>query len=70
MDFMKIIQNLRKQTDLSYTPSLRETQSFIQDLREGDDFFVAFDRNVKAAYYGEEADRMEEALKAVRGRPS
>ena len=70
MDFMKIIQNLRKQTDLSYTPSLRETQSFIQDLREGDDFFTAFDRNVKAAYYGEEADRMEEALKAVRGRAS
>jgi nitric oxide reductase NorQ protein len=70
MDFMKIIQNLRKQTDLSYTPSLRETQSFIQDLREGDDFFKAFDRNVKAAYFGEEADRMEEALKAVRGRPS
>jgi nitric oxide reductase NorQ protein len=69
MDLMKIISNLRKQTDLSYTPSLRETQGFIQDLKEGDDFFSAFDRNIKAAYYGEEADRIEEALRAVRGRP-
>ncbi|MEM3760148.1 MAG: AAA family ATPase [Candidatus Bathyarchaeia archaeon] len=68
LDLMKIISNLRKQTDLSYTPSLRETQGFIQDLREGDDFFTAFDRNIKAAYYGEEADRIEEALRAVRGR--
>jgi MoxR-like ATPase len=70
MDLMKIISNLRKQTDLSYTPSLRETQGFIQDLKEGDDFFTAFDRNIKAAYYGEEADRIEEALRAVRGRPA
>jgi len=69
LDLMKIIDNLRKQTDLSYTPSMRETQGFIQDLKEGDDFFTAFDRNIKAAYYGEEADRIEEALKAVRGRP-
>jgi hypothetical protein len=68
MDIMKIVTNLRKQMDLSYTPSLRETQSFIQDLREGDDFFVAFDRNIKSAYWGEEADRIEEALKAVRSR--
>ena len=69
LDLMKIITNLRKQTDLSYTPSMRETQGFIQDLKEGDDFFTAFDRNIKAAYYGEEADRIEEALRAVRGRP-
>jgi len=68
MDIMKIVTNLRKQMDLSYTLSLRETQSFIQDLREGDDFFVAFDRNIKSAYWGEEADRIEEALKAVRSR--
>jgi hypothetical protein len=48
---------------------MRETQAFIQDLREGDDFFTAYDRNIKALYWGEEADRIEEALKAVRGRP-
>jgi len=69
IDIMKIIGSLRKQTDLSYTPSMRETQAFIQDLREGDDFFTAYDRNIKALYWGEEADRIEEALKAVRGRP-
>jgi nitric oxide reductase NorQ protein len=68
MDVMRIIGNLRKQQDLSYTPSMRETQAFIQDLREGDNFFAAFDRNIKGLYWGEEADRIEEALKAVRGR--
>jgi MoxR-like ATPase len=67
-DVMKIINNLRKQQDLSYIPSIRDVQSFVQDLKEGDDFFTAFDRNIKAAYYGEEADRIEEALKAVRPR--
>jgi len=67
-DVMKIISGLRKQTDLSYTPSLRETQGFVQDLQEGDDFFIAFDRNIKSLYYGEEADRVEEALNAVRRR--
>jgi MoxR-like ATPase len=67
-DVMKIISNLRKQQDLSYIPSIRDVQSFVQDLKEGDDFFTAFDRNIKAAYYGEEADRIEEALKAVRPR--
>lgn len=68
MDVMKIITNLRKQQELSYTPSLRETQAFIQDLREGDNFHTAFDRNIKGIYWGEEADRIEEALKAVRPR--
>lgn len=68
MDVMKIVQNLRKQTDLSYTPSIRDVQAFVQDLLEGDDFFTAFERNIKGAYYGEEADRIEEALRAVRRR--
>jgi len=68
MDVLKIVNNLRKQTDLSYTPSLRDVQGFVQDLKEGDDFFTAFDHNIKGAYYGEEADRIEEALRAVRPR--
>ncbi len=67
-DVLKIVDGLRKETDLTYTPSLRETQGFIQDLKEGDDFFTAFDRNIKSIYYGEEADRIEEALRAVRRR--
>lgn len=67
-DLMKIVSNLRKQEDLSYTPSMRETQGFVQDLLEGDDFWTAFDRNIKGIYWGEEADRIEEALRAVRPR--
>ena len=67
-DFMKIIQGLRQDTDLSYTPSLRETQGFVQDLREGSDFFAAFDTNIKNYYYGEDAQKVEEALNAVRRR--
>ena len=47
---------------------MRETQGFVQDLLEGDDFWTAFDRNIKGIYWGEEADRIEEALRAVRPR--
>jgi len=65
VNLLKIVNGLRKQTDLSYIPSLRETQAFAQDIREGDDFFTAFDRNIKSLYYGEEADRVEDALNAV-----
>jgi hypothetical protein len=68
MDLMKIVNGLRKQTDLSYTPSMRETQAFVQSLKEGDSFFKAFDTSVKGRYYGEDADRVEEALNAVRRR--
>ena len=68
MDVLKIVNHLRKQTDLSYIPSLRETQGFVQDIREGDDFFTSFDRNIKNLYYGEEAVRVEEALNSVRSR--
>lgn len=68
IDVMRIVNNLRKQTDLSYIPSLRETQAFVQDILEGDDFFTAFDRNIKNQYYGKEADRIEEILNAVRVR--
>ncbi|MEM2366553.1 MAG: MoxR family ATPase [Nitrososphaerota archaeon] len=68
MDVMKIVRNLRNQTDLSYTPSIRDVQAFVQDLLEGDDFFTAFDRNIKGVYWGEEVDRIEEALRAVRRR--
>ena len=67
-DVLRIIDGLRRQPDLSYIPSLRDTIGFVQDLREGDDFFTAFDRNIKNMYYGEEADRVEEALNAVRRR--
>ena len=68
VDFMKIIDGLRRDTSLSYTPSMRETIGFVQDLREGDNFHTAFDRNVKSWYWGEESDKIEEALTAVRRR--
>lgn len=42
--------------------------AFVQDILEGDDFFTAFDRNIKNQYYGKEADRIEEILDAVRMR--
>ena len=67
-DFMKIVDGLRKQTDLSYMPSLRDTQYFVQSLKEGDSFFKAFDTSLKDNYWGEEADRIEEALSSVRRR--
>jgi len=67
-DVMKVINGLRTQPDLSYTPSLRETQAFVQSLKEGDGFFKAFDTSIKNLYFGEEADRIEEALNAVRRR--
>jgi hypothetical protein len=67
-DFMKIVNGLRGQTDLSYTPSLRDTQYFVQCLKEGDNFYKAFDTSLKENYWGEEADRVEEALNAVRRR--
>lgn len=68
MDVLKIVNGLRKRSDLSYIPSLRETQAFVQDIREGDDFFTAFDRNIKNLYYYEEADIVEEVLNSVRRR--
>ena len=67
-DVMKIVTGLRKQTDLSYTPSMRETQGFIQDLKEGDNFFTAFDRNIGNWYYGDEKNIVDEALNSVRKR--
>jgi len=69
LDIIQIVSGLRKDMELSYTPSIRETQGFVQDLREGDDFFTAFDRNVKSRYYTpEEQQKVEEALNAVRRR--
>ena len=69
LDLIQIVSGLRKDTDLSYTPSIRETQGFVQDLREGDDFFKAFDNNIKNAYWtDEERQKVEEALNAVRRR--
>ena len=70
MDLMKIINNLRKEQDLSYVPSMRETQAFLLDLMDGDSFHKAFDANIKAIYWGDEEDRIEEALRAVRPRSS
>lgn len=67
-DFMKIIGELRKQTELSYIPGMREVQGFIQDIKEGDDFFTAFDRNLKSKYWGEEKEYIERALSSVRPR--
>ena len=67
-DFMKIVNGLRGQIDLSYTPSLRDTQYFVQCLKEGDNFYKAFDTSLKENYWGEESDRVEEALNAVRRR--
>jgi len=67
-DVMKIVNGLRRQTDLSYTPSLRDTQHFVQSIKEGDSFHKAFDTSLKDKYWGEEADRVEEALNAVRRR--
>jgi len=69
LDLIQIVSGLRKDTELSYTPSIRETQGFVQDLREGDDFFKAFDNNIKNAYWAdEEKQKVEEALNAVRRR--
>ena len=69
LDLIQIVSGLRKDTELSYTPSIRETQGFVQDLREGDDFFKAFDNNIKNAYWTEEEkQKVEEALNAVRRR--
>ena len=70
MDLMKIIGSLRREQDLSYVPSMRETQAFLIDLMDGDSFHKAFDANIKAIYWGEEEDRIEEALRAVRPRSS
>lgn len=67
-DVMKVINGLRKESDLSYTPSMRETQAFVQSLKEGDGFFKSFDTSIKNLYFGEESDRIEEALTAVRRR--
>jgi MoxR-like ATPase len=67
-DVMKVVTGLRKQTDLSYTPSMRETQGFIQDLKEGDNFFTAFARNIGNWYYGDEKNIVDEALNSVRKR--
>jgi len=67
-DIMKVVNGLRRQTDLSYTPSLRDTQYFVQSIKEGDSFHKAFDTSIKDNYWGEEADRVEEALNAVRRR--
>jgi len=70
LDLIQIVSGIRKDTELSYTPSIRETQAFVQDLIEGDDFFKAFDNNIKNAYWtDEEKQKVEEALNAVRRRP-
>ena len=74
-DLMKIIGGdgaslgLRGETDLSYTPSMRETQGFVQDLREGDDFKTAFNRNIRNLYWGEDLEKIDQALHAI-GRKS
>jgi nitric oxide reductase NorQ protein len=69
LDLIQIVSGLRKDMELSYTPSIRETQGFVQDLREGDDFFTAFDRNIKSRYYTpDEQQKVEEAMNAVRRR--
>jgi len=67
-DFMKIILGLRKEKDLSYTPSMRETQAFVQALKEGDGFFKAFDASLGNWYLEDEHDKVEQALAAVRRR--
>jgi len=68
VDFMKVIDGLRRDQDLMYTPSIRETIGFVQDLKEGADFHTAFDTNVKGYYWGEDETKVEEALQAVRRR--
>ena len=61
-DLLKVIQGLRADQELVYKPTMRETIGFVQDLRSGDDFFTAFDRNVKNWYWDEDAQKVEEAL--------
>lgn len=72
-DLMKIIGGsgkgqdlgLRGSTELSYTPSMRETQAFVQDLREGDSFEVAFNRNIRNLYWDKDLEIVDSALHAV-----
>jgi len=66
VEFMKVVDGLRQEQDISYTPSMRETQGFVQDLREGDDFTTAFNRNVRNLYWGDEAAKIDQALFGAR----
>jgi nitric oxide reductase NorQ protein len=67
-DLLKVVRGLRTDTEISYTPSMRETIGFVQDLRQGDGFHKAFDTNIKSYYYGDEETKVEEALGSVRRR--
>jgi len=69
-DFMKIIRNLRKDRDLPFHPSIRNSIDFVNALRTGADFKTAFKRAVGNLYTGYGADpeyeaKMNEVLQSV-----
>jgi hypothetical protein len=68
-DLLKVIKGLREAasgSQIVHLPSLRETQGFVQDLREGDDWLMAFDTNIGNKYYSyEDRAKIEQALHSV-----
>ena len=70
-DFIKIVDNLRRNRDIQYHPSIRNTLDFALALKQGLRFKDAFYRTIGNAYIGYTVDQpeyeqgMREALKAV-----
>jgi len=70
-DFVKIVDNLRRNRDIQIHPSIRNTLDFALALKQGISFKEAFYRTIGNAYIGYAADQpeyeqgMREALKAV-----
>jgi nitric oxide reductase NorQ protein len=68
-DFIRGSQALRNDPTLSYTPTMRETISFIQNLKHGQDFKTAAIRALRSKYYiEEEKNKVDEVFKSI-GRP-
>jgi MoxR-like ATPase len=70
-DFVKMVRNLRQDTELTYHPSIRNTIDFVIALKQGNSFQDAFRRAVGNSFTGYQTDRelyedaMKNALKAV-----
>jgi len=70
-DFVKIVDNLRRNRDIQIHPSIRNTLDFALALKQGLRFKDAFYRTIGNAYIGYAVDQpeyergMREALKAV-----
>ena len=70
-DFLKIVDNLRNNRDLTEHPSVRDTIDFVNALRVGCSFKDAFQRAIGNMYVGYQVDSdlykdaMKEALQSV-----